>query len=383
MIIIHDGVPGSGKTYDCVRKVLDALKNERLVYTNIDGLGDSLCREHIAARLGRSRDWLDNHLVQLTAAQVLCFWTLTEKGSLVVIDEVQKYFNAKKWSSQQNQDFAAWADEHRHDGYDLIMMTPRISKVDSGVRATCELRYLYRKVNMFGSLVKKSYLVYTFNGDDTKPMTRPHKFVYDPEIFLCYKSYKGDATEKKVQKNPNILKHPIVYFGLFLLCLSVWSFSRSSFAKGDPFGYANLGTAKASAPDPAQVVAGLPARAEPDQELVASLKQLRQQREDVLKQNEPVAIKADGFIEQNGKTLVLVNGAILSKYSRLDRDLMLVYVDPDISSRLALASKSMSDRPVYSSSSGSSSSISETKEELGPSVIPVGVPPWLQTSVPH
>jgi len=379
MIILHDGVPGSGKTYSAVRKILDALRNGRIVYTNIDGLDDPLCREAIAAHLGQSRDWLDNHLIHLTSDQVSCFWLIVEKGSLIVIDEVQKYFNAKKWASQQNQDFAAWADEHRHDGFDLIMMTPRLTKVDSGVRATTELRYHYRKVNMFGNMVKKSYLVYTFNSDDVKPMTRPHKFTYDPDIFPCYKSYKGDATEKEVDKNPNILKHPLVYFGVFLLVASVWSFSRSSFAKGDPFGYANLGTSKEESPSVAPAVAGLPAQAEPQKEISSSLKQLRQRQQELLAENQPVPIKASGFIEQGGQTLVLVNGVILSSYSRLDRELMLVYVDSTVSDRLSLVGRERSSG-VSSQQSGA---VSVASVDTGPTVTPVGIPPWLQTSVPH
>ena len=249
MIIMHDGVPGSGKTYDTIRKIIYALKAGRIVYTNIDGLNDEVCLEYLAFHCALTRDQLSQQLIFMTNDQVLCFWTFAEKGALIVIDEVQKYFNSKSWSSQDNKDFSAWADEHRHDGFDLIMMTPNLKKVDSGVRATMQMRYRYRKVNFFGDLVTKRYLVYTYEGEDTKPLTnKPQSRTYDPAIFKCYKSYKGDATEKQFQKNPNVLNHPLVYFAVLMIVLTGYMFTKSSFATGDPSAMANYRSSPKSGP---------------------------------------------------------------------------------------------------------------------------------------
>ena len=65
MIIIHEGVPGSGKSYDAVRKIIDALKKGRVVYTNIDGLDKDQCREYLTGFLSITRDALDGQLVHM------------------------------------------------------------------------------------------------------------------------------------------------------------------------------------------------------------------------------------------------------------------------------------------------------------------------------
>jgi zona occludens toxin (predicted ATPase) len=240
VIIIHEGVPGSGKSYDAIRKIIDALKNGRIVYTNIDGVHSDDCREVIAALTGFSRDALDDRLFFLEAAQIINFWDICPSGAFVVIDEAQLFFNSRDWSKDDNRRFADWASTHRHYGYDLLLITQRAERIDSAVRSLCEFRYRYRKLNMFGSMVKKGYLVYTYCGDDSRPLGKPSKRTYQAEIFRAYQSYQGDSTEKAVVKNPNILNHPLVWFAGLLVIGAVWSFSKSSFATGDPLGYGKL-----------------------------------------------------------------------------------------------------------------------------------------------
>ncbi len=331
MIIMHDGVPGSGKTYDTVRKIIYALKVGRTVYTNIDGLDDPLCLEHLSSQAGLTRDQLNQQLIFMTNDQVLCFWTFAEKGSLIVIDEVQKYFNSKNWSSQDNKDFSAWADEHRHDGFDLIMMTPNLKKVDSGVRSTMQIRYRYRKVNFFGDLVTKRYLVYTYEGEDTKPLTnKPQSRTYDTAIFRCYKSYKGDATEKQFQKNPNVLNHPLVYFAGLMIIVTGYMFTKSSFATGDPFGYSKLskkpevradvglshtGLTSGSSTPTAKPVQGSPVPQKAKVETPAG--------------DKINLFPVSAYIEQKGKIYLQVYGVLLYQYDNFDKSNMVVGISQD------------------------------------------------------
>lgn len=91
MIIIHEGVPGSGKSYDSIRKIIDALKTGRIVYTNIDGIESDDCREAIAALTGLTRDALQTRLLHLEQGQITQFWSFVEPGAFVVIDEAQLF----------------------------------------------------------------------------------------------------------------------------------------------------------------------------------------------------------------------------------------------------------------------------------------------------
>jgi len=213
MILCYQGSPGSGKTYDAVNRVIENLKRGRVVYTNIDGLDDSLNREVIKVLTNLDDFELSKRLVYLTSDQICCFWKHVKSGSMIVIDEIHKWFNSRDWQSQKNREFADWASTHRHQGYDVIMVTQNIQKVDSQVRSVVEFTYEYRKLNMFGSWVNNRYICYAFMGGEAtgKPMGKNTKS-YDKKIFSAYKSYvAGDRKELGIQNHFNILKHPVFY----------------------------------------------------------------------------------------------------------------------------------------------------------------------------
>ncbi len=226
MIIIHEGVPGSGKSYDGVRKIIDALKRGRVVYTNIDGMQNDSCLEYLASRLGISRDALALQLIFLPNSVIPEFWNHVEPGGFIVIDEAQLYFNSRDFIKTANREFGDWSSTHRHHGFDLLLITQRAERIDTSVRSLAEFRYRYRKLNVFGSLVQKSYLIYTYAGEDPKHLAM-RKATYDVSIFPCYQSYVGDATEKKIIKLPNLLNHPIFY-SLAIVLFGVFYFGKDS-----------------------------------------------------------------------------------------------------------------------------------------------------------
>lgn len=239
MIIGFVGTPGSGKTYEAVYKILENLKRGRIVYTNIRGLEDAKCRETIKLYCGLTDYGITKLLKHLDDEEIVNFWLHIEPGSLVVVDEAQNFFNSREWQSQKNNEFARWASTHRHHGYDLVLITQAIERIDSAVRSLLEWCYVYRKINFFGSAVQNQYLCYSYNGEDTsgQPLKKERRH-YNKFIFLCYKSYvAADVKELNIMQHVNILKHPVFYalpvvFGVFIYML----FFKSSIATGDPFG---------------------------------------------------------------------------------------------------------------------------------------------------
>lgn len=238
MITAFTGTPGSGKSYDAVCKILDNLRKGRVVYTNIRGMDSPECLEMIKMVTGLSDYGLAKHLRFLEAAQVNEFWLHVEPGAMIVLDEVQNNFNARDWQSQKNVQFNAWASTHRHHGYDVILITQNIQRLDTAVRSLVEWTYIYRKMNFFGSLVTKKYLCHAYGGEDTAgpPLAKSYH-TYDPQIFLCYQSYVSkDIKELGVMSHVNIFKHPVFYaipvvFGYFLYMLF-----NSGMIRGDLFG---------------------------------------------------------------------------------------------------------------------------------------------------
>lgn len=212
MIIFYEGVPGSGKSYDSVVKIIANLKRKRAVYTNVEGLEDPKCKEMIKCLTNLDDFELEKYLHILTKEQTYKFWEFAKPGSMIVIDEMQKYFNSRDWQKEENRQCADWCSTHRHEGYDAIFLTQRIEKVDTQVRTLTEWTYRYKKVNFLGGFVNKSYVCFAYSGDDTHtPMTKIVRR-YDKKIFACYKSYvTKDTKELGIQKNANILKHPIFF----------------------------------------------------------------------------------------------------------------------------------------------------------------------------
>jgi zona occludens toxin (predicted ATPase) len=247
MIVFYVGTPGSGKTYEAMLVVIESLSKGRVVYTNIDGVFDIRAQVHIAAQASKKAnkdkpvtvDAVKNNLRKLSKENVCQFWKVAEKGSLVIIDETQKYFNAKDWKvNPYNRELSDWADEHRHDGYDVLLLTPSFGKVDSGVRSIAEWVYAFRKMNMFGSLLEKKYRIRIHYGDNADGAYETQDTrTYKKEIFACYKSYFADGTEeKKFVKGANLLKHPIFFIIPLAIIATVFFLSRSPLAHGDLLG---------------------------------------------------------------------------------------------------------------------------------------------------
>ena len=238
MIIGFVGTPGSGKSYEAVKKILDNLKKGRKIYTNIEGICEPEQIEAIKAYTSLSDYEIWQQLVFLEDKKCKEFLKYAVKGSLIVIDEVHKLFSNRNWQTDQNKEFIEWASTHRHFGFDVVLITQDIEKIDKHARSLVEWTYYYRKVNQFGSLIKNKYTVYAYQGDDHngKPLSQSNK-TYDQQVFPCYKSFdSADIKELSIMSHVNVLKHPLFYSIPVVFVLLVFLISRSSMAHGDLFG---------------------------------------------------------------------------------------------------------------------------------------------------
>ena len=242
MIIAFTGTPGSGKTYDAVRKIIENLKTGRVVYTNIDGMDAPECLEIIKSVTGLSDHGIACKLHFFEDDQLDNFWNHVQPGCLIVLDEVQNIFNSRDWQSKKNVGFNAWASVHRHHGYDIVLISQSVMRIDTAVRALIQWTYVYRKINFFGSLVQKKYLCYAYGGEDTSgPPLSKNSRTYHDIIFLCYKSYvAGDVKELGIMKHANVLKHPVFYAIPIIFGFFIYMLFHSGMIRGDLFGTKKL-----------------------------------------------------------------------------------------------------------------------------------------------
>ena len=253
MIVLFEGFPGSGKSYDAVRKILSNLRKGRRVLTNIDGMDNQQQRTVIQHYLDLDDYQIDTQLLCLSSENVLKFWEYVLPGDIIIIDEAQNYFNARDWQQESNRKFNAWASEHRHNGNDLFLITPNQARIDKAVRDLVEWFYRYKKLNMFGSMVQKGYVRFAFYGRDIEPIGKKI-CKYDSKIFLCYKSFfQGNIKEHATMKHANILKHPIILSIPVCLIVLVYFLSKSTFLSGDLFGSQKFLKNHNQLPEPAQI----------------------------------------------------------------------------------------------------------------------------------
>lgn len=260
MIMFYCGLPGSGKSYEAVRLIIDNLRLGRVVCTNIDGMDNETNQEYIKNLANLSEYDFRRNFVFLTKADVLQFWKTKKEvvendidgklirferespvcplGSMIVIDEAHLHFNSRDFQNKENRSLADWASTHRHHGYDVVFITQNIDKVEKQVRTLTQWTYLFRKVDFLGAAVKKKYMRYAYSGDDhSGPPLSKNVRTYEAKYFPCYQSHaSSDVKELGIMKHVNILKHPIFFAIPVVLCFCIYMFSKSSFASGDLFG---------------------------------------------------------------------------------------------------------------------------------------------------
>ena len=249
MITAYVGRPGSGKSYDAVNTIINNLMlrddgSRRRVYTNIEGMDDDKCRKVLQIITGMDDYEFNKYFHYVSDKRIESFWEFVKDGSLIVIDEIHKRFNCRDWSDTKNRQFADWCSTHRHHGFDLIMLTQDIEKVEKQTRTLIEWTNYYKKINFVGSMISNKYLVFNYDGYEVNGQSLGKQVKsYNKRVFQCYKSHASkDVKELGIGRGINILRHPVFYaipvvVSIFLYFL----FTKSSFAKGDLFGASSIG----------------------------------------------------------------------------------------------------------------------------------------------
>lgn len=260
MIICYEGLPGSGKSYEAVKKIAATLRQGRTIYTNIDGLADDDLqgddhRECLRFYCDMSEDQFKRQFQPMSNEKAKNFWEFVKPGALIVVDEVHKLWDNRSWQSTSNRAFNEWCSTHRHEGYDLILITQSIEKIDSHVRSMIQWTYRFKKIDYFGGMVSKRYRmkVYQEVQVDKDPISTKH-MVYSDEIFKLYKSYAAsDIKEQKIAQTTNILRHPIFLVIPVMIAFTIYMFCKSSLAHGDMWGTKKLQAASAAKAQAASV----------------------------------------------------------------------------------------------------------------------------------
>lgn len=208
MIIFHEGMPRSGKSFAATKDhIVPALKAGRRLYVRIDGIDFAKLAELATITEDRCRELL----TELTEEDVQKLDQIEiENDSLVVLDELQNYWPSQK--AALSPGMTKWVAEHGHHGLDVLCMGQLLKDCHRTWVNRTNRKIQFVKKDMLGKPDEYKWRMFTGSPDARGNV----KFVevqqgdgtYDPAYFGCYKSH-SEGTENKgtyVDDRANIFK---------------------------------------------------------------------------------------------------------------------------------------------------------------------------------
>jgi len=214
MIIFHEGLPRSGKSYECVvKQILPSIKKGRKVFAYVAGLN----HDKIAKLLDITTEECQRLLIVLKPEQIPEIYLHVENDSLVVIDELQNFFPTGR--QRLNDNITRFVTEHGHDGLDIICMGQNLLDCHNLWRRRVQRKIIFTKLDMVG--MEERYTWEMYSG---KATNKDIKFVkinsgtgkYEKKYFGTYKSHTDNTlnTENLQDDRSNIFKTKGFRFGL-------------------------------------------------------------------------------------------------------------------------------------------------------------------------
>ena len=227
MIIFHEGLPRSGKSYEATKEhIVPALKKGRKVFARINGLNYEKIAELAEITLERCNELLHH----ITEEQVPTIYQHVENDALVIIDELQNFFGSGR--AKLSDDMTKFITEHGHRGLDILTMGQAISDCHNLWRKRTQRKIQFLKLDMIGK--ENSYKWTAFsNRPDAKGEPVWVKInsgvkKYDPQYFGAYLSHQPDTENKDNLQDDrlNLLKTNGIRVGLpaavLVGCLAVY-----------------------------------------------------------------------------------------------------------------------------------------------------------------
>lgn len=222
MIIYHEGLPRSGKSYEAVVKhVLPALESGRHVYARMDGFDDPLCIAKIAHTLSKPYEQIERYLHHLDESQVLQIYDVVKDNSLVLIDELQNFWPSGKGSLQGP--ISKFVTEHGHRGIDILAMGQDLRDCHPLWRRRVDRKIVFMKLDVLGAENKYKWVMFKAKSGEKFEQVATGVQSYDPKYFGTYKSHVADDINKENYKDSRsvIWNSASMRFGAAFIVVSV------------------------------------------------------------------------------------------------------------------------------------------------------------------
>jgi zona occludens toxin len=236
MLIFHEGLPGSGKSYETlVEHIVPSLKKGRKVYARINGLN----HQKIAELADIDLETCQRLLVEIPEEEVHHIPKLVTNDSLVVIDELQNFFPSGR--AKVADDMTQFVTEHRHRGLDIIAMGQSIADCHNLWRRRTQRKIQFLKMDMIGQEGRYKWTTYQgtldAKGEITFKKIQSGIKKYDTKYFGSYASHQAstDNLDNYQDKRLNIFNTAGFKYGVpaFLLMFGYAIYYLVGFFNGD------------------------------------------------------------------------------------------------------------------------------------------------------
>lgn len=236
MIIFHEGLPRSGKSYEAVvMQIIPMLKKGRKVFAYIEGLN----HQKIAELCEITEEECRELLIQINREDVLKIYDVVENDSFVVIDELQNFFPSGR--AKLDDKMTQLITEHGHRGLDILCMGQSLADCHNMWKRRTERKISFLKLSMVGKANSYKWTAYqgmpNGKGDVQYTKTNSGTRKYEEKYFGSYKSHTDgtENTDNHEDDRNNIFKSSIFTFWLpvFLVVLGVAVYYISQFFGGD------------------------------------------------------------------------------------------------------------------------------------------------------
>lgn len=150
MIYFFSGTPGSGKSLDMARCILNDLRFGRPVICNFDVYLPRRFQKYQHNLLCMDNTDITVDFLRVFASDYYHSHHFKEGAITLYLDECQLLFNARSWNVSGRSEWNKFFTNHRHLGYNIILAAQFDRMIDRQIRSLFEYEVIHRKLNSLG-----------------------------------------------------------------------------------------------------------------------------------------------------------------------------------------------------------------------------------------
>lgn len=215
-IQFHEGLSGSGKSYEAViKQIMPKIKEGRKVVTNIRGMN----HEKIAELNDQPLEEVKELLIQLEWSDTLLLpQQVVQQGmyrdAYIVLDEIQDFYPADR--TRLDPVTTEFVTQHRQFGIDMLLMGQSLKDVHSLWRRRIQLKIFFINKEPVGKPTEYIWQSFMQTQPDKWSEGDTGNGEYDEKYFGTYKSHHDevDNTTQSLDQRGNIMNKKSIKYGL-------------------------------------------------------------------------------------------------------------------------------------------------------------------------